>query len=82
MQEEETEGKEAQARVLLPLQGLLLHITAGIKSGHRHAVSRIALHLSFSFTHTHTLTQKMCKEVLLSLSARLLGPGKDCETGW
>lgn len=33
---------------------LLPHVAAGIKSGHRHALSRVALHLSASHTYIRT----------------------------
>lgn len=56
-----------QARALLLLQGLLLHITAGIKSGHRHAVSRIALHLSLSHLHTRIHSRRKCASRFNSL---------------
>lgn len=47
---------------------LLPHAAAGIKSGHRHALSRVALHLSAAHT-VHTYAQQMCKQASLSLPA-------------
>ena len=62
------EGDVACASLLL--QHLLLHITAGIKTGHRHAVSRTALHLPLSLylylSHIHKC-KRMCGSILLSL---------------
>lgn len=55
---------------------MLLHITAGIKSGHRHALLRTALHPHLHPPHSHmhikeNVFYSLCQQVNLDLAKTL-----------